>query len=158
MPQEIERKFRLRHDGWRATAGPGIRIQQGYLSTVPERTVRVRRKGDIAYLTVKGKTEGIQRLELEYPIPIADAKTLLALCPPPLIEKTRYEVPHGSHLWEIDVFEGANAGLAIAEVELSHPDEPVQLPDWIGKEVSHDVRYYNANLIAQPYGEWGGDT
>ena len=154
MPHEIERKFLLRNADWRSHAGPGTRIRQGYLSDVPARTVRVRLIDDRAYLTVKGKMVGTTRLEFEYAIPVADAEALLTLCPPPLVEKTRYEVRHGAHLWEIDVFEGANAGLVVAEVELTDEAEAVALPEWIGTEVSDDARYYNSNLIARPFASW----
>ena len=154
MGQEIERKFLLRNDNWRKAANAGTRIRQGYLSEVPERTVRVRVIGETGFLTVKGKNEGSVRAEFEYPIPVADARALLALCLPPLVEKTRYLVMHEGHTWEIDVFEGANAGLVVAEVELRSETEPISLPDWIGREVTSDTRYYNSNLRTHPFSNW----
>lgn len=154
MPQEIERKFLVLNDDWKALVSGHYALQQGYLSSVPERTVRVRIKGDKGILTIKGKTEGIARAEFEYEIPLAEARDLLVLCEKPLIEKVRYEVPFGDHLWEIDVFEGENQGLVVAEVELKNAAETPKLPEWLGKEVSDDPRYYNASLIRHPYTRW----
>lgn len=154
MGKEIERKFLPRNDGWRAGA-PGVRYRQAYLSTEPQRTVRVRRAGDQAYLTIKGKSVGAARLEYEYPIPVQDADEMLdGLCLKPVIEKTRYRVEHGGLTWEVDEFEGVNAGLVIAEVELESEDQAVELPDWVGEEVTGDQRYYNASLIANPFSTW----
>ena len=158
MGQEIERKFLLRNDNWRERANAGTRIRQGYLSEVPERTVRVRVIDEMGYLTVKGKNSGSVRAEFEYPIPVVDARALLALCLLPLIEKTRYLVMHEGHTWEIDVFEGANAGLEVAEVELRSETEPISLPDWIGREVTDDARYYNSNLGTHPFSNWSTTT
>ena len=154
MPYEIERKFLLRNEAWRAAADGGTRLRQGYLSDAPARTVRVRIRGERGYLTIKGQNVGTKRPEFEYAIPLADAEALLDLCLAPLVEKTRYEVRHGAHLWEIDVFEGANAGLVVAEVELTDEAEAVALPEWIGTAVSDDARYYNSNLIARPFTSW----
>ena len=152
--QEIERKFLVGNDSWRPGAS-GTRFRQGYLSTDPERTVRVRLEGDRGVLTIKGPSRGISRAEFEYPIPAAEAATLLdTLCLQPLIEKTRYRVEHGGHLWEIDEFAGDNAGLVLAEVELSSEDEQVALPPWVGMEVSNDPRYFNANLARHPFSRW----
>lgn len=154
MAQEIERKFLVGNDSWRAGAS-GIRFRQGYLSTDPQRTVRVRLEGDRGMLTIKGLSRGLSRAEFEYPIPAAEAAILLdTLCLRPLIEKTRYRVEHGGHLWEIDEFSGDNAGLVLAEVELSSEDEQVELPPWAGPEVSTDPRYYNANLVLHPFSRW----
>ena len=154
MGVEIERKFLVRGDGWRAGA-EGRVYRQGYLAADAERTVRVRVADAKGYLTVKGKTEGLARAEYEYEIPVADASELLdLLCSKPLIEKTRYRVEQRGHLWEIDEFAGENHGLLLAEVELSEPAEVVDLPDWVGQEVSSDPRYYNANLARHPYGRW----
>ena len=154
MPQEIERKFLVRNEDW-CVPGTGIAYRQGYLCTVPERTVRVRLIRDQGFLTVKGITVGAARAEYEYEIPAGEAAEMLdELCERPLIEKTRYRVEHHGMVWEIDKFAGDNAGLIIAEVELEEEDQAVVLPDWVGKEVAGDRRYYNANLIAEPFSEW----
>ncbi len=152
MGQEIERKF-LVQPGWKPD-GEGSRIAQGYLSSVPERTVRVRVRGRKGYLTVKGKNAGIQRAEFEYEIPLADAEAMLALCEQPLIEKTRYLIPQGELCWEVDVFEGDNAGLTVAEIELPSEDTSFARPEWLGEEVSGDLRYYNSSLIRHPFRAW----
>ena len=154
MGQEIERKFLVRGDAWREGAtGSGYR--QGYLSTVKERTVRVRTVGDRGYLTIKGITVGATRSEYEYEIPVEDAERMLdELCERPLIEKTRFVIAAAGHDWEVDEFAGDNAGLVIAEVELASEDEDVALPPWAGEEVTGDPRYYNANLIAHPFSRW----
>ena len=147
MGIEIERKFLLKHDGWRAQAGAGSAIVQGYLVRDPARTVRVRIAGDHAFLTVKGVASGAARAEFEYPIPIEDAQVLLdTLCLSGVIAKTRYRVPIDDVVWEIDEFHGANAGLILAEVELPHEHHPITLPDWVGDEVTTDPRYTNAVL------------
>ncbi len=150
MAVEIERKFRVAKD-WRPE-GKGTPIAQGYLSETPDRTVRVRRYGDSFFLTVKGRTEGITRLEFEYTIPMEDGKALLSLCPS-VIEKDRYEVDVEGSLWEVDVFHGENEGLTIAEIELPREDAPFAHPDWLREEVTGDVRYYNAELAKHPYRE-----
>lgn len=155
MGQEIERKFLVVGDDWRNVA-QGEDIAQGYIPTQDTRTVRVRRAGDRAYLTLKGPAVGLVRPEFEYAIPVEDAQTILeTLCTPPLIEKTRYRLPRGNVVWEIDEFWGDNRGLIIAEVELTSPDQAVDLPEWIGKEVTYDPRYYNANLARAPFTTWG---
>ena len=128
---------------------------QGYLSSHPERVVRVRIAGDTAKLTIKGKTVGISRLELEYDIPVADAQRMLdELCERPLIDKHRFTEDHDGHTWEIDVFHGDNDGLVIAEIELPAEDTPFTKPAWAGAEVSDDPRYYNANLLTRPFKSW----
>lgn len=152
MSQEIERKFLVRL-GWKPDT-EGSRIAQGYLCSVPDRTVRVRVRGGKGYLTVKGKNDGIRRAEFEYEIPLADAEAMLALCEQPLIEKTRYLVPQGELCWEVDVFAGANEGLTVAEIELPSEDTPFTRPDWLGEEVSGDPRYYNSSLIQHPFSAW----
>ena len=155
MGIEIERKFLVVGDGWRDQVEDEIRLVQGYLTEDARTTVRVRIRGETAYLTIKGATQGISRLEFEYPIPVADAETLLhELAVSPLIEKIRYRVRHGGHLWELDVFAGANAGLVLAELELETVDEVFARPDWLGAEVSDDPRYFNVNLAQWPYGNW----
>ena len=153
MAQEIERKFLVDTARWRP-AGPGIALRQGYLSSQPERTVRVRLEGGAGKLTIKGITTGVTRTELEYEIPAADAEQLLALCERPLIEKVRHTEQHEGKTWEIDVFGGENEGLVMAELELGSEDEPFTAPPWAIEEVSHDPRYYNANLGKAPYRTW----
>lgn len=153
MAKEIERKFLVQENLWQPQ-DDGVRIRQGYLSSVRERVVRVRTKGTQGFLTVKGANQGITRLEFEYEVPFAEAEAMLALCEQPLIEKTRYLETIDGHTWEIDCFFGANAGLVVAELELKTADEPFVRPVWLGAEVSGDVRYYNSNLIAQPYCLW----
>ena len=156
MGQEIERKFLVDGDAWRSLA-QGTRYRQGYLSTVKERTVRVRTIAEKGYLTIKGVSKGIARAEFEYEIPVDDANALLdGLCERPLIEKDRYKIPFGGLTWEVDEFFGDNAGLIVAEVELESADQAVDTPPWIGLEVSADPRYFNASLIANPYRNWGG--
>ncbi len=154
MGQEIERKFLVRNDTWRRNA-TGTHYRQGYLCTEPERTVRVRIAGDRGTLTIKGKTVGATRAEFEYDIPGKEAEQLLdTLCQRPLIEKVRYVLRDGSHTWEIDVFEGDNAGLVVAEIELQREDEAFERPNWLGEEVTDDPRYFNANLVQNPYDRW----
>lgn len=157
MGTEIERKFLVADCDWRDAAVSRTELRQGFLSTDPERTVRVRLMDRTAELTIKGITVDAQRAEYEYSIPPADAAEMLdGLCQPALIEKTRYQVPHAGHTWEVDVFEGVNAGLIVAEIELASADEAFELPGWIGEEVTGDPRYYNANLVRHPYSAWGG--
>lgn len=154
MAFEVERKFLVTGRPWVA-GPPAVRYRQGYLSAIKERTVRVRLEGDRAALTVKGPTTGVRRLEFEYEIPVADAARMLdELCERPLIEKDRYRIPHGSHTWEVDVFHGDNEGLVVAEIELASADEPFVPPPWLGREVSDDPRYFNANLVRAPYRAW----
>lgn len=153
MAVEIERKFLVTDDSWN-DGSPGVRIAQGYLSVDPDRCVRVRLAGDDAWLTIKGRNEGIRRAEFEYPIPVDDARALLGMCLPSVIDKTRHRIPFGGHVWELDVFHGANEGLVLAEVELADESVIPQLPPWAGAEVSSDARYYNASLASLPYGSW----
>jgi CYTH domain-containing protein len=153
MAREIERKFLVDAARWNP-AGPGVAFCQGYLSSVPERTVRVRREGERAVLTVKGRNVGVARPEYEYEIPAADADALLAMCEQPLIEKVRHTETFDGTTWEIDVFAGANAGLIVAEVELPSEDAAFARPSWLGDEVSDDPRYYNANLVRAPFTSW----
>ena len=154
MAKEIERKFLVDRALWRPS-GEGVVIRQGYLSLDPERTVRVRLKGKRGFLTVKGRNHGISRTELEYEIPAADAVQLLdELCLRPLVEKTRYVEFYQGQQWEIDIFAGDNEGLAVAEAELASEEDRLGLPEWAGREVSGDVRYYNSSLIHNPYKNW----
>lgn len=159
MGIEIERKYRVHNDGWRYNQDgseiKGIHFRQGYLSSNKTATVRVRVEGDVAKLTVKGRTQGITRVEYEYEIPTCDASEMLNhLCVSPLIEKTRYRRQEGELLWEVDVFHGDNDGLIVAEVELETDQQTFTLPEWIAEEVSGDVRYYNENLAKMPYKNW----
>ena len=154
MGKEIERKFLVRGDSWRAGAH-GKRYRQGYLSTVKERTVRVRVAGDQGYITIKGITVGAARAEYEYEIPLADANQMLdTLCERPIVEKTRYRIPQDDIVWEIDEFAGDNRGLIVAEVELKDEHQNYPKPDWLGEEVTGDPRYFNANLVAKPFTTW----
>lgn len=155
MAFEIERKFLVKGE-FRNEAVKAFRIIQGYLSSIPERTVRVRLKGDRGFITVKGSgnESGITRFEWEREIPFTEAKELLKICEPGIIDKTRYEVRHGGHLFEIDVFSGDNAGLVIAEVELATENEYFEMPAWLGKEITGEQRYYNAALKDNPFSRW----
>ena len=152
MAKEIERKFRVKEGDWRQAKGTQYR--QGYLNRAKERIVRVRTIDDKGYLTIKGLTVGASRMEFEYEIPLQDANELLNICEKPLIEKIRYTVEDGGMVWEIDEFAGDNQGLIVAEVELDSEDQPFHKPDWIGKEVTGDPRYFNSNLIKIPYTKW----
>lgn len=153
---EIERKFLVKSMDFKRSCISSNRIIQGFLSTHPERTVRVRIKNNTGYLTIKGisNSSGTTRYEWEKEIPVADAEELFALCEGKVVEKTRYEVKEGSHLFEVDEFEGLNAGLIIAEVELKSEDEAYNKPNWLGKEVTGDTRYYNSQLSKQPFKNW----
>jgi CYTH domain-containing protein len=152
MAKEIERKFRVKEGSWRLAKGTQYR--QGYLNSEKERIVRVRTIDDKGYLTIKGLTIGASRMEFEYEIPRQDADTLLAICEKPLIEKNRYKVEHGGFVWEVDEFFGENRGLIVAEIELESEDQTFSKPDWVGNEVTGDPRYFNSNLIKNPYTKW----
>ena len=156
MGIEIERKFLVEGDAWRVGASPS-RIVQGFLSRDPERIVRVRLRDGEAFLTIKGKGSGLARVEVEVAIPAEEARQLLPLCLPPLIEKTRHLVTWAGHLWEIDEFFGDNAGLVVAEVELAAEDEIFERPPWLVREVSEDFRYSNAALSERPWRDWRSD-
>jgi len=156
VAREIERKFLVVNDDWRRQVHRSLEMRQGYMAAGGRSSVRVRLSGDQAWLNIKSRTVGVERHEYEYEIPAADGREMLeGLCEGPLIEKTRHEVPVAGHLWEVDVFEGDNAGLVVAEVELGRADEPFVKPGWAGEEVSHDPRYYNAALVSHPYRDWG---
>ena len=152
MGIEIERKFLVVGDAWRAA--PAIAYAQGYLNRDKQRTVRVRVVQHHAWLTIKGANAGATRAEFEYPIPVADAEQLLALCDGPLVRKLRRVVEHAGSRWEIDEFQGDNAGLVVAELELPSEDAPFERPAWLGAEVTHDARYFNSNLAAAPFSTW----
>jgi len=154
MGKEIERKYLIKDDTWRKQAS-GTTYRQGYLSTVKERTVRVRTIDDKGFLTIKGITIGATRREYEYEIPMADANEMLdELCEKPIIEKTRFKISYAGLTWEIDEFAGVNQGLIVAEVELESEDQNIDFPPWVGEEVSGDPRYFNSNLIANPFANW----
>lgn len=155
MAQEIERKFLVAGD-FKPHVTKQTRITQGYLSSVPERTVRVRVKGDKGFLTVKGigNDSGTSRFEWEIEIPVADAQALMKICEPGVIDKTRYLVPAGGHTYEVDEFYGENQGLTVAEVELEAEDAAFDKPSWLGEEVTGDVKYYNSMLMKNPYTKW----
>lgn len=154
MSKEIERKFLVNGNAWR-TLAQGVLYRQGYLNSAKERTVRVRTAGEKGFLTVKGITNGVTRSEFEYEIPFADANKMLSgLAEKPLIEKRRFKIPAGSLVWEIDEFLGENAGLIVAEIELPNEDAPFERPDWLGREVSNDPRYFNSNLVRHPFSQW----
>lgn len=153
---EIERKFLVTSDVFKTEAFAHNKIAQGYLSSVPERTVRVRIKGEKGFLTIKGSSSesGLSRLEWEKEIPVAEAVALLQLCEKGVIDKTRYEVKIGNHIVEVDEFHGENQGLIMAEIELNSETEIFEKPKWIGLEVSNDNRYYNSYLSQNPYKNW----
>ena len=153
---EIERKFLTTSEAFKKEAFVENRITQGYLSSVPERTVRVRIKGNKALLTIKGASNesGLSRFEWEKEIPVEEAAALLKLCEKGVVDKTRFEVKVGNHIFEIDEFYGENTGLIVAEVELKSENETFEKPIWLGKEVTNDNRYYNSNLSKNPFANW----
>ncbi|ODT49844.1 CYTH domain-containing protein [Devosia sp. 63-57] len=151
MGVEIERKFLVLGDSWREAVIGSSAMRQGYLSTSAKATVRIRIVDDArAFLTLKGPTSGISRAEFEYEVPLDEGRAMLDMARPHVVEKRRHIVPHAGLTWEVDVFEGAHAGLVMAEVELVSADQAVALPDWAGPEVSHDDRYANASLSRMP--------
>lgn len=153
---EIERKFLVTSNNFITDAYANHQIAQGYLNSNPERTVRIRIKGESGFLTVKGKNNatGMTRFEWETEITLLEAKPLLSLCETGVIQKIRYEVKSGNHIFEIDVFQGDNEGLIVAEIELNSEDETFKKPDWLGKEVTNDPRYYNSYLSQNPFKKW----
>jgi adenylate cyclase len=159
MAVEIERKFLLKGDGWREQVVRALPIKQGYLSTGPLAAVRARVKGDRAYLTVKANQAGQVRSEFEYEIPLQDAEEMLAgLSLTSVIDKVRYWVDYEGYRWEVDEFAGDNQGLLIAEIELASENDQPPLPEWLGREVTEDQRYYNASLAQSPYCQWRDDA
>lgn len=155
MALEIERKFLVTGE-YKSLASKSTRIIQGYLSSVPERTVRVRIKGEQGYITIKGAggASGATRYEWEKEITAEEAKELLAICEPGVIDKTRFLIPSGRHTFEVDEFYGDNLGLTVAEIELSSENEPFEKPGWLGNEVTGDQRYYNSSLVKNPFTKW----
>jgi len=155
MAQEIERKFLVTGD-YKSVAAKQTRITQGYLSSVPERTVRVRVKGDKGFITVKGigSASGASRYEWEKEISVTEANELMAICEPGVIDKTRFLVAQGKHTFEVDEFYGDNEGLVVAEIELSSEDESFEKPSWLGQEVTGDSRYFNSMLMKNPFKNW----
>jgi len=155
MAQEIERKFLVKGD-FKSSAKKETRITQGYLSSIPERTVRVRVKGDKGFITIKGigNESGASRYEWEKEIPVSEVKELLAICEPGVIDKTRFLVDSGNHTFEVDEFYAENDGLTVAEVELSDENEAFEKPEWLGEEVTGDVKYFNSMLMKNPYKNW----
>ena len=153
---EIERKFLVKSDAFLKLYKVKNRIVQGYLSSVPERTVRVRIKGEKGYLTIKGKSNesGLTRIEWEKEIDVKEAEQLLQLCESGVIDKIRYDIESGNHIIEVDVFEGENKGLIMAEIELKSENESYEKPDWLGNEVTGDEKYYNAYLSKKPFKTW----
>jgi len=159
MAIEIERKFLLTNSFWRSLTHQSIAYRQGYLNSDAHSSVRVRVSDSSAKINIKSATIGATRQEYEYDIPSSDAHELLnTLCHAPLIEKTRHLVKVGLHTWEIDEFEGENAGLIVAEIELSQENESFEIPHWIGEEVTSDIRYYNNQLTKNPYSSWPKTT
>lgn len=155
MPIEIEHKFLLANDTWRQFVSQSIEYQQGYLNSDPESSIRVRISDTKAWFNLKSATIGNHRQEYEYPIPLVDAKEILKfLCKKPLIVKTRHFIKRDLHTWEIDEFHADNEGLIVAEIELSSLNEVFDKPSWLGREVTHDLRYYNNNLAKNPYTNW----
>ena len=153
MGLEIERRFKVNGDAWRDLA-QGLVYRQGYMSVEPDRTVRVRIVGDEAWLTLKGQISHAKRHEFEYPIPKADAETMMAAMCPMAVEKTRRRIEYGGFVWEVDEFFGTNAGLVLAEIDLPSENTAFEKPDWVGEEVTEDGRYTNAYLSAHPYTTW----
>lgn len=155
MATEIERKFLVVNDDWRQQVTDRKTMVQAYFGGGDKASIRVRISGESANINIKSATLDVHRKEYEFSIPVEDARELVAeLCEQPAIEKTRYYVPYADHLWEVDVFSGANEGLVVAEIELQDPEESFEKPPWVGKEVSDDKRYYNVCLVTYPYKDW----
>ncbi|MCX7085622.1 MAG: CYTH domain-containing protein [Methylococcales bacterium] len=155
MAIEIEHKFLLKDESWREKVKKAIIFKQGYLSSIPTTSIRVRISDEQAWLNIKSATIGNKRMEFEYEIPLTDANQIIELlCKKPIIEKTRHYVEHENKTWEIDEFHGENQGLIVAEIELDSETQPFTIPEWIGQEVTQDIRYYNNNLAVNPYNSW----
>ncbi len=164
MGIEIERKFLLRNEAWRAAVHQTVPMAQGYLNDLAlvdsgamHASVRVRIEGEAAFLNIKSRELGARRQEFEYPVPVDEAQALLALCVGGRVEKNRHYLRHAGHLWEIDEFHGANAGLVVAEIELASEDEAFERPDWLGAEATDVPRYYNLALASRPFSQWRED-
>lgn len=156
MSIEIERKFLVSDDSWRARVTGQVTMRQGYLTEIGSAaSVRLRVEGEQGRLNIKQSVVGSRRAEYEYDIPLADAEEMIATLCRGVVTKTRYRVAEGGHSWEVDVFDGDNAGLVVAEIELDHEDEDFQHPSWLGEEVTQDARYYNHALASRPYRSWG---
>ncbi len=159
MALEIERKFLIRDESWRAVVARTERLRQGYVATTARASVRIRVSGERAWLGLKGRVMGASRPEYEYAVPLAEADEMLRnLCAEGHVEKLRHYVPHAGHEWEVDEFLGDNAGLVVAELELEREDERFERPGWLGLEVTHDERYYNSSLALAPWRQWGGQA
>ncbi|MCP4114428.1 MAG: CYTH domain-containing protein [Desulfobacteraceae bacterium] len=155
MAIEIERKFLLKNDSWKASGVKPLVLKQGYIMNSKTGVVRIRISDSTGFITVKGRTRNASRLEYEYEIPVKDAEEMLHnLCEKPLVEKNRYNIDHGGFQWSVDQFLGANLGLVVAEIELDSEEQAFERPPWLGKEVTGDSRYFNSNLIATPYPDW----
>jgi adenylate cyclase len=155
VPHEIERKFLVANDGWRRGADRGRELRQAYLAETDRASIRVRIVDDSnALITIKGARAGLSRQEFEYPLPLEDARALSELRQGSVVEKTRFLAPHAGRIWEVDVYSGDNAGLVIAEIELESETAAVELPPWIGREVTSEARYYAARLAARPFRSW----
>ena len=155
MATEIERKFLVVNDQWREHVLSESRLKQGYLANQINASIRVRIGNGKAHLNIKSTTIGVSRSEFEYEVPTEDAEAMLReVAQQPFIDKTRYKVRCGDHVWDLDVFEGENRGLVVAEVELAHENEPFEMPPWAGEEVSGEAKYYNVNLVAHPFSRW----
>lgn len=155
MAEEIERKFLLKSEAWRSQVASAQRMTQGYLQRGVDSAIRIRIAGDKAWLNIKKSIDGIHRLEYEYLIPLSDAQEMMEkLALRPIIDKTRHLIHIGPHTWEVDEFHADNEGLVVAEIELNHADEAFERPDWVGKEVSTDSRYFNSSLSERPFSRW----
>ncbi len=154
MGKEIERKYLVKNDSWQSVEG--IMYRQGYLNSDKNRIVRIRTIGDKGFLTIKGITVGVTRLEYEYEIPVSEANDMLTnLCEKPLIEKKRYRIELENLVFEVDEFLGKNSGLIVAEVELENENQEFKKPEWLGEEVTGDPKYFNSNLVKYPFSKWG---
>ncbi|MCH8068013.1 MAG: CYTH domain-containing protein [Candidatus Marinimicrobia bacterium] len=154
MGKEIERKFLVKESNWQKSS-KGLLIQQGYIVIRKEKVVRIRIMNDKGYLTIKGTTTGATRNEYEYEIPLEDARQMLNnLCEKPILEKHRYKINQEGMTWEIDIFHGENEGLIVAEIELEYEDQEFEKPDWVDMEVTDDPKYFNSNLVKNPFKKW----